>query len=123
MPTEDANGRPPDASHRHRGEQYRGRGRVRLEVLLDHQAPHRMPDDNRRLWHTRRGGGQVLHVFGDPRPAQSLAAGRGAVPPEVDRMDVPAPVGEVPEEVLLPAPRPVPGTVNEQDRRHSVSRY
>lgn len=104
------------AAGRHRGEQHCAGGGMLLQVLLDDEAAHRMADDDGWRLEGGRGGGHVLHVVGDPGPAQPPVAA-GAVGAEVERPDRPAAVGEVAQEVLLPAPGAVPGAMHEQQRR------
>jgi hypothetical protein len=117
---EKAKGRQEDSRRWHRGEQHRRRRRVLLEVLLDHQAAHRVADDDRRLG--QRGGrsANVLDVVRDPVPAQPLTARCVPVTAEVDRLHRPAAVGEVAEEMLLPAPCSMPGAMYENKRRHQA---
>jgi hypothetical protein len=118
VPVEEAERGQEDAGRRHRGEQYRSCRGVVFQVLLHDQAAHRMADHNRRLGQRVGSLGNVLDVLGDPGPAQPLAARRAAMAAQVDRLHRPAAVAEVAEEVLLPAPGAVPGTMHEQKRRH-----
>jgi len=117
VPPGEAQARHQHARGRHRGEQHRRWGGVGLEVLLDDGAAHRVPDDHRRRVHRGRRGGHVLDVLGEPGPAQPLPPPGVAVAPEVQRLDGPAAVAEVAEEVLFPAPRAMPRAVHEQQRR------
>jgi hypothetical protein len=112
----EAEARHQDPGRRHRREQDRARRGVPLEVLLDHQSTHRVADYDRRRPHRPGGRGDVVDVVRDPGPAESLGW-RRPMTAEVESLDRPASVGEVAEEVLLPAPGAVPGTVHEKQRR------
>ncbi len=102
----------------HRGDQHGGRRGVALQVLLDDEAAHRVPDHDRRLGQGGGGFGQVGDILGEPGPAEALAARRAAMPAKIDRLHLPTAVREVAEKMLLPAPCAVPRTMNEQKRRH-----
>ena len=123
MAVEEAERGLQHAGRRHRGDQHGGGGGVALEVLLHDQAAHRVADHNRRLGHRRGGFGDVGDILGDPGPAQPLAPRGAAVAAQVDRLHRPAAIAEVAEEMLLPAPSTVPGTMYEQKRRHSGPSY
>ncbi len=118
---EDPQGGEQRTGRGHRRDQHRGRCGVAFEVLLDDQAAHRVADHDR--WLGQRGGRfrDVRDVLGDPCPAKALTPRRTAMAAQVDRLHGPAAVAEVAEEMLLPAPGAVPGTVHEQKRRHKPS--
>ena len=115
---QDAEGGKERTGGWHRGEEDRGGRSVILQVLLHDQPAHRMPDHDGRLGQRRSGLGDVGDVLGEPGPAEPLAARRIAVTAQVDRPYRPPAIGEVAEEVFLPAPGPVPGAVHEKKRRH-----
>ena len=73
-------------------------------------------DQDRRFRHRLDCGSEILDVVGDAGPAEPRTTGRAAVSAQLDRRGLPTAIGEEPEEVL-PAPRPVPGAMDEDDCR------
>ncbi len=113
--------------HAHRGRQQalrrhgthqHGAGRLMIfEILLHHEAAHRMPDQHRRRRQGGDRGRHILHVVGDRKAVEMLAARRSAVSGKAQGIGGVTGLGEEGQEMLLPAPGSRIGAMDEKQRR------
>lgn len=102
---------------RNRREQHRRRRGLALEVLHDDHRAHRVPHEHGRRVERVDRLAEVVHVVGDARPRERLAARARAVPAQAHRVGGKAVRGEMRHEVLGPRPRGGVRAVHEQHRR------
>ena len=92
-----------------------------LQKLLHHKAAHRVPDNHGLDIELVRCRFHVVDVVGDRTGSQPLRGDTLPMRAQAD-CDRSKPVlGEEVQEVVVPAPRAVPATVNEQ-QRHRMGR-
>jgi hypothetical protein len=97
-----------------RGQQYRPPGGAVLQVALDDQSAQGVADQHRRLGEPRRGLVDVLDVVVDAVPDPARRTVVAAQPHGVDLVAV----SDQPPGHAVPAPRAVPGAMDQQDLGH-----
>ena len=91
-----------------------------FEVALDHEAAQGMADQDRPAAQIVGDRTDVVEVVGDGNLVQRLGCGAGAVPAQAHRHRAVAGVGEVIQEMVVPAPRAMPAAVHEKQRHGMV---
>ena len=111
-----AQGRPEVSLRRHGRHQHAGRTVVLLQILLHDETAHGVTDDHRRCGQTVGNHADVLDIVGDRTRPQRFVSRAAAMAAKAERQSAITLVGEEVQEIFIPAPGRMPGSVDEEQR-------